>query len=402
MLDQLPAHHARVVDLTDPSLLQVRATPPDVTVKRDHLAYILFTSGSTGRPKAVQIPQRALLNFVEAMRAVLTLTADDVVLAIASLAFDIAVLELLVPLITGSRIEIVDRAVAADGTLLREHLARKHITLLQGTPATWWLLLDSGWHPSAGLKMLSGGEAMPPQLAKALSGFGATLWNAYGPTETTVYSTAQTITADTDRITIGRPLANNRCYILDKFGQPVPIGAVGELYIGGDALARGYRFQPDLTAVRFVPDPFSNIPGNRLYQSGDMGRYLPDGRLEFQGRTDFQVKIRGFRIELAEIEATLTLHDAVKQASVLDEIDANGNQRLVAYVVPETDALNSRAQVLEQTQISGWNAVYEQAFDENAEGGKRDDFLSWNSSYTGLPIPNEEMRDWLGNTIQRI
>jgi len=293
------------------------------------LAYILFTSGSTGRPKGVQIPQRALVNFLLSMAREPGLTADDVLLAVTTLSFDIAGLELLLPLIVGARVEIATREEASDAELLKQRLAGA--TVMQATPATWRMLLDAGWEGGA-IKALCGGEALPSDLAAKLLPRVGSLWNMYGPTETTVWSAARRVAHEEEgtSIAVGGAIANTSLYVLDRRLEPVPVGVPGELCIGGEGLARGYLDAPDLTAERFVPDPFAE---GRMYRTGDLVRWLPDGRIEFLGRIDFQVKVRGFRIELGEIEAALAAHPSVRQA-----VAGLRGDRLVAWVVADAEA----------------------------------------------------------------
>ena len=259
---------------------------------------------------------------------------QDALLAVTTLSFDIAALEIFLPLIVGGRVELIDRDVAADGARLAGRLDDPGITFLQATPATWRLLLEAGWQGKPTLTMLCGGEALPRALADRLLDKGAALWNLYGPTETTVWSSAWRVEAGETPISIGRPIANTRLYVLDKRLRAVPVGVIGELYIGGAGLARGYRDRPGLTAERFLPDPFGDSPGGRLYRTGDLARWRPDGTLECLGRVDHQVKIRGFRVELGEIEAALARHPAVREAVVAARPDATGEMSLAAYVVP--------------------------------------------------------------------
>ena len=305
--------------------------PPTATSQ--DLAYILYTSGSTGQPKGVEIPHRALVNFLCSMRQEPGCSAQDVMVSVTTLSFDIAGLELYVPLLVGARVEIVSRAVAMDGWKLRTLCEAVQPTIMQATPATWRMLIEAGWLGSDRLTVLCGGEALPPDLAAALLDRSAALWNMYGPTETTIWSTIERIERADQEITIGRPIANTEMYILDQFLQPVPIGVSGELHIGGHGLARGYRGRPELTKERFIPHPFSTEPLARLYRTGDLARYRPDGRIVHLGRLDHQVKIRGFRIELGEIEAVLSRHPAVRQAVVTAREDQQGLKQLAAYVV---------------------------------------------------------------------
>jgi amino acid adenylation domain-containing protein len=302
----------------------------------DHLAYVIYTSGSTGKPKGVQIPHGAVVNFLTSMQRQPGLAQADVVLAVTTISFDIAALEIYLPLITGARVDLVTREVASDGRLLSEQIAAGGATVMQATPATWRMLLAAGWGGVPGLKILCGGEALPSDLAQQLLATGAAIWNMYGPTETTIWSTVFEVGAtqlSQTSIPIGRPIANTQIYLLDSHLQPVPIGVPGELHIGGDGLARGYLNRPELTAQKFIRNPFSQEQGSRLYKTGDLARYLPDGNIDYIGRIDNQVKIRGFRIELGEIEAVLGQHPSVLQAVVIAREDVPGDKRLVAYVV---------------------------------------------------------------------
>jgi amino acid adenylation domain-containing protein len=311
------------IEANDPSPLPQANAPSD-------LAYVIYTSGSTGLPKGVGIEHRALVNFLLSMRNAPGLTANDRLLAVTTLSFDIAGLELFGPLMVGGRIVMASRDEAGDGRRLSALLASEAITIFQATPATWRLLIGSGWQGTPGLRMLCGGEALPSTLAADLLARGAELWNMYGPTETTVWSTIDRIEPGAP-ITIGRPIANTQCYVLDSRLEPVGIGMIGELYIGGDGVARGYHNRPDLTAERFVRSSLGRSA--RLYRTGDLARWRPDGRLECLGRVDHQVKVRGFRIELGEVEATMVALAQVSEAVATVTADASGEARLVAYVV---------------------------------------------------------------------
>jgi len=297
-----------------------------------NLAYVIYTSGSTGRPKGVQVTHGALTNFLQSMRQLLDVTEKDALLAVTTLSFDIAGLEMFLPLIAGARVEVVGRDVAADGARLAARLADSGATILQATPASWRLLLEAGWPGSPGLTMGCGGEALPRALADRLLDKGKALWNLYGPTETTIWSSLAKVEPGEGAVSIGRPIANTQLYVLDSRLRPAPLGVAGELYIGGAGLARGYLRRPGLTAQMFVPDPFGE-PGARLYRTGDLARWRPDGGLECLGRIDHQVKIRGYRIELGEIEAVLAKQPAVKEAVVVAREDTPGDPRLVAYIV---------------------------------------------------------------------
>jgi amino acid adenylation domain-containing protein len=293
------------------------------------LAYVIYTSGSTGRPKGVEVPHGALRNFLGSMRDEPGLSPDDVLLAVTTLSFDIAGLELFLPLCVGARVVIVSGETATNGGALAERLEASKATVMQATPATWRMVLDAGW---AGRlrQALCGGEALPPELAPVLRDRADALWNLYGPTETTIWSALARV-AD-GPITVGRPIANTRIYVLDPRGQVVPDGVSGELWIAGAGVARGYRNQPALTEERFRADPL--VPDERMYRTGDLGRWRGDGLLEHLGRLDSQVKVHGFRIELGEIEAALEGLDEIRQAVVAARGEAQ-DRRLVAYIVFE-------------------------------------------------------------------
>jgi amino acid adenylation domain-containing protein len=305
--------------------------PGRVTGK--NLAYVIYTSGSTGVPKGVEIPHEALVNFLVSMQERPGLTARDVLVAVTTFSFDIAGLEIFLPLVTGARLVLLSRDDAADGFRILHHLSANNATVLQATPSTWRMLLDAKWPGDSHLKMLCGGEALPRELADQLLAKGGELWNMYGPTETTIWSSAAQVARDDAPINIGRPIANTQLYILDPHLQPVPMGVTGELHIGGLGLARGYRNRPELTAERFVPDPFSGEPGARLYKTGDVARLRAKGQIEVLGRLDHQVKIRGFRIELGEIEARISEHPQVREVVVTAREDVPGRKQLVAYFV---------------------------------------------------------------------
>jgi amino acid adenylation domain-containing protein len=328
----LPAN----VTVFDASLcLDDTAPPPDPAggAKPRDIAYVIYTSGSTGQPKGVAVSHGALANFLLSMRALPGLWETDVLAAITTISFDIAALELYLPLIVGGRVELVTREVASDGAALALLLDACGATVLQATPASWRMLLEAGWQGRAPLRALCGGEALPRALADALLPRVKALWNMYGPTETTVWSTIEKVETGTGPVSIGRPIANTQVHILDANGLLVPIGIAGEICIGGAGVAEGYLGRPGLTAERFVADAGSGLPGARLYRTGDLGRWGADGRLEHLGRTDQQVKIRGFRIETGEVESRLAAHPAVRQAVVVAREAQPGDQRLVAYLV---------------------------------------------------------------------
>ncbi|MES1241578.1 MAG: non-ribosomal peptide synthase/polyketide synthase, partial [Acidobacteriota bacterium] len=321
LLDSLPEDSAKVPDEVHP----------------DNLAYVLFTSGSTGRPKGVQIAHRAFVNFLLSMREEPGLSERDTLLAVTTLSFDIAGLELLLPLLVGGRVALAGRDEAADAAALIRLLDTTGATVMQATPATWRMLLDAGWEGTPGLELLCGGEALPGELAVRLLPRVGSVWNLYGPTETTVWSAAGRVTSADPAaasLPIGEPVANTRLYLLDPHLEPAPVGVPGELCIGGAGLARGYRGRPELTAERFVPDPFAAEPGDRMYRTGDLAKRRADGGIDFLGRIDHQVKVRGFRIELGEIEAALAAAPGVRQVAVGTRGEG-AERQLVAYVVAD-------------------------------------------------------------------
>ena len=305
---------------------------PGVGVASGNLAYVIYTSGSTGQPKGVQVAHRSVVNLLLSAARTVGLTERDRLLAFTSISFDIAALELFLPLVTGGQLILASREVASDGTQLSKLIRSSSATIVQTTPATCRLLIEAGWQADPQLKVICGGEALNRSLADEICHRTREVWNFYGPTETTIWSTAWKVAPD-EPISIGRPLANTEVYILDSCLQPVPVGIIGELYIGGDGLARGYLNRPELTAEKFIPHPYPKEASSRLYKTGDLGRYLPDGRIEYLGRADQQVKLRGYRIELAEIELVLRSQAGVKDAVVLMREDPSGEKRLVAYVV---------------------------------------------------------------------
>ena len=304
----------------------------------ESIAYVIYTSGSTGQPKGVEIPHRAVVNFLASMVKRPGLHADDRLLAVTTLSFDIAVLELFGPLSVGAEVVLATREQAMDGAALNSLLDASRATLMQATPATWRMLVQAGWRAGSDFRALCGGEALAADLAVQLLRRCGELWNLYGPTETTVWSTCCRIEHPQQRIAVGTPIDNTTVRVLDPQRGLCPIGVPGEIWIGGAGVALGYRHRPELTAERFVADPFDETPGARLYRTGDRGRWLGDGRLEHLGRVDFQIKLRGFRIEPGEIEAHLISSGQVAQAVVVVREDVVGDARLTAYVVAAAGA----------------------------------------------------------------
>jgi amino acid adenylation domain-containing protein len=335
LLPNLTIFEARPICLDRDWILIEREpeTRPAVKLDSESVAYTIYTSGSTGKPKGVEVTHRNVVNLLCSMRETPGLSDRDRLLAVTTLSFDIAGLELFLPLITGAQVILASRETAQDPRILTKLLNESKATAMQATPATWRLLLEAGWAGCPGLRMLCGGEALPRQLADELLERGE-LWNMYGPTETTIWSAASRVEPSTGPVTIGPPIHNTCFYVLDAKQQPLPIGVSGELYIGGDGVAKGYFRNAQLTAERFVPNPFAKEPGDRLYKTGDLVRYRPEGRLEFLGRLDNQVKIRGFRIELGEIESVLARNPDIRECVVAAQEDEPGVNRLVAYCVP--------------------------------------------------------------------
>ena len=325
--------------------------PPAVARNASQLAYVIYTSGSTGKPKGVEIPHRAVVNFLTSMAREPGFDADDTMLAVTTIAFDIAALELFLPLSVGGKVVIAGADEVSDGFKLQAALADSGATAMQATPATWRLLLEAQFTAPAGFKMLCGGEALPRDLAMQLVQTGGRLWNMYGPTETTIWSSCVEITAETAEITIGAPIANTEFYVLDRHDQLAPIGVPGQLHIGGQGLARGYFKAQDLTLDKFIANPFGG-PSPRLYRAGDVARRMADGTILLSGRLDHQVKLRGFRIELGEIEAAIGRLPEIAACAVALCRSPSGAAQLVGYIVPR-----DRQAVAPQSLRSALSAV---------------------------------------------
>lgn len=320
-----------------PALSAYPTATQDSEVSGTALLYVLFTSGSTGKPKGVKISHQNMINFLLSMQQAPGIHDQDIVLAITTISFDISGLEIYLPLISGAGLVIVDTATSRDGRLLLDSIEKEHITFMQATPSTWRMLIDSGWSKKYPLKVLCGGEAFPEELVKQLLDKSAEVWNMYGPTETTVWSTLKQISSTDEPMTIGKPIYNTKIYITDEHMQLLGPGNYGEILIGGEGLSSGYLHQPQLTSEKFIPNPFSNIPNDKLYKTGDLGTFTENGEIILSGRIDQQVKIRGFRIELGEIETQLLLLKNIKQALVMAREDIPGNKRLVAYLILSAD-----------------------------------------------------------------
>src|SRR5581483_8011551 len=353
LLKSLPSTSAKVICIdSDWKCVAGESTEViETEVKPNNLAYVIYTSGSTGKPKGVQLEHRSVVNFLWSMRQEPGLSANDVLVAVTTLSFDIAGLEMYLPLLVGARVVIASAETTYDGRRLAAVLRESGATVMQATPATWRILFESGWAGDRKLKVLVGGEALSAELARKLAESCGPVWNMYGPTETTIWSSIYRVTGRDDRmVPIGRPIANTSFYVLDQSGEPVGLGSEGELYIGGEGLARGYFERDDLTGERFVADPFASHVGARMYRTGDLARVRADGNVEFLGRIDHQVKIRGFRIELGEIEAVLERHPSVLHAVVVAREDTPGDKRLVGYVVPQPAVVLTSAEVRSHLQ----------------------------------------------------
>lgn len=370
------------------------------------LAYVIYTSGSTGKPKGVQIEHRALVNLLESMREEPGITSDDVLVAVTTISFDIAGLELFLPLISGAKVVLASRETAADGNALMSLLESCNATIMQATPATWRLLLEAGWQGSKSFKVLCGGEALPRDLANELITRCGSLWNMYGPTETTIWSSVSEIASTDGPVFLGHPIANTQFYILDKNLQPSPIGVPGELHIGGDGLARGYFNRSELTAEKFIADPFSKSPEARLYKTGDLVSRTADGNIEFLGRIDHQVKVRGYRIELGEIETALAEHPSVQMAIVSAREDNPGDKRLVAYVIPNAgdgtevgELGDSNSYWEKQWDMLYGNAIAEEKDWTNVSEDPTLKVVRWTEDIVDAEA---EMREWVTPVIDRL
>jgi amino acid adenylation domain-containing protein len=308
----------------------------------EQLAYVIYTSGSTGKPKGAEVCHGGLLNVIQAIGRDLALSPKDVVLATATIAFDISNLEIYVPLSAGATIHLMEGHFAGDGPKLIDMIRITNAALVFGTPTSWRLMLEAGWTGSTNLQIITGGETLPLSLAKSLTGITRALWNHYGPTETSICATRERVLPDAELITLGWPIENVQVYVLDEQLRQVGIGETGEIYIGGAGVGRGYLRRPELTARTFVPDPFSGYPDARMYKTGDLGRMLPDGRLDFQGRADNQIKLRGFRIELEEIESAMREYRGVHASSVQVVEYGADDLRLVGYFLADGEVSSTQ------------------------------------------------------------
>ena len=339
LFDGLNSSHRSSLQLNDNSTCKTTDSLPEIAPS--DTCYVIYTSGSTGKPKGVMVPHGAVVNFLYSMKQQPGYDPQENVLAITTLSFDIAVLELYLPLLFGGTVTIADRETATDGKKLIEILERENIHLMQATPATWRMMISAGWEGKKGLKVLCGGEPMPLELVEPLLARCSELWNMYGPTETTVWSTALRIHSADSTILIGRPIGNTQIYLLDSQGEEVPVGVEGEVMIAGAGVTKGYWNRPDLTAERFADNPYFNpfedYINHRLYRTGDIAVYRMDGNIEYRRRNDKQIKLRGFRIELGEIEAAILDDQGIAQAVVIVRNDHANDPKLIAYLTKRDD-----------------------------------------------------------------
>lgn len=309
----------------------------NLNVENSQLCYVIFTSGSTGKPKGISIMHKGVTNCLTSIQNSINITSDDILLAVTSISFDIAVLELFMPLMCGATVVIADKNTALEPNALMKKIDSSCVTFMQATPSTWKMLIDADWQGDKNLKILSGGEELPPDLAQHLIGSGKELWNMYGPTETTIWSAIQHIEKlNNGKVSLGSPLANTMLYVLDDNLNPVPDSVAGELYIAGEGLAQGYFDQPELTDEKFIPDPFNQNGNGLMFKTGDMVRYSLQGELEYLGRIDLQVKVRGYRIELEEIENILRANPLIQDSAVTVLKDQNNNPQIVAFLIAQS------------------------------------------------------------------
>ncbi len=334
-----------VLNLNDTRFTINDCSDPKPTITSDDLAYIMYTSGSTGQPKGVMVNHSSLVNFLWSMRQRPGIKEKDVLMSVTPISFDIAALELFLPLITGATVVIASKDILSNPSMIGHAIKHYKITMMQATPATWQLLIDTGWQGEPGLKALCGGEALTRKLADQLLKRTGQLWNMYGPTETTVWSSVNQMHEGDEPVTIGQPIGNTQLYVLDQNLQPVPVGVIGELHIGGEGVTLGYLNLEHLTTEKFIPDFFSSKPGARMYKTGDSARYLPDYSIEILGRKDDQVKINGHRIELGEIAAVLITHTAVQEAIAIVRTKTNGDKRIVAYYVLKQNGIPGESEL---------------------------------------------------------
>lgn len=380
------------------------ANPPKISTTHD-LIYVIYTSGSTGRPKGIQVIHKSVVNFMTSMVREPGMDKNDKLLAVTTCNFDISVLELFLPLMTGACVVIASQDQVREPVLLEQLIESASPTIMQATPSLWTMLIENGWLGNRKLKVLCGGERLPIKLGKKLLDRSGSLWNMYGPTEATIWSTVKSIANESDLSCIGKPIANTTIYILDDTLKLVPKEVIGEMYIGGDGLAKGYLNRDELTKEKFVTNPFEE--GKRLYRTGDLGKWLEDGSIAFIGRNDEQVKIRGHRVELGEIESVIYGHELVQKVVLIQQQDHTGETNLIAYIVPEINSIDDNIteinKEINQEQVTGWSKVWDEAYKStHANHDQLFNTSGWNSSYTGLAIPEDEMRDFINEAVDLV
>ena len=373
---------------------------PSVGVNGSDLAYVIYTSGSTGKPKGTQIEHHSLVNFLHSMKKAPGISQEDRLLAVTTISFDIAGLEIYLPLLSGAELVMCDTDTTKDGRLLLDLIRSEKISIMQATPSTWRMILDAGWDMPLSIKVLCGGEALPKDLAHSLLAKCSSLWNMYGPTETTVWSTIKQITNYDSPISIGRPIGNTQVYILDQYQQAVRLNGTGEIYIAGDGLARAYLNKPELTHVAFVKNIFSDDPEKKMYRTGDLGKYLPDGDILCLGRADNQVKIRGHRMELGAIEDSLSDLQGIKEVVVIAREDRLGDKRLAAYIVPENSAEESKSPSWQER----WEDLYKRGIQSESDLDITEQQLdiAVAQEISGRTDIKEEVEEWLAQSVNRI
>lgn len=374
---------------------QLSMEKPSVTISRGDLIYILHTSGSTGKPKGAQITHGNIVNFLRSMAVSPGIEDSDKVLAITPISFDMAVV-LYLPLMLGGELVLADEETSKDGRLLFELIIEKRISWMIATPSTWEMILSIGWDKPLNLLAISAGEALSPKLAQQLLQRCSSLWNGYGPTETTVMVLMKKIVSHELSITLGKPLPNTQIYILDQYGNQVPPGHPGEIYIAGSNVGAGYYNQPELTRYHFISNPFSADPNTLMYRTGDLGMFDEDGDIQYLGRIDNQVKIRGHRIELGEIEHALINQSGVKDAVVMAVEDHKGDKTLVAYLVPDAD------------DASGWKDRWEDLYELGIKSEEDKPLEEQNldiaiiSQYYNSGEIEEQGAEWTNEGLKRI
>lgn len=414
LLDELPQIDATKISLDSdwPTIARESAAPVTSGVNSENLAYVIYTSGSTGQPKGISLRHTGVVNNLVDLNSSFNVGAGDKVMAISALSFDMTVYEVLGTLAAGAAIVIPEAAKQKDPEHWAELVHRHGVTVWNSAPALLEMLVDyTEAHPERHPKTLKvtilGGDWVPVTLPGRLKAMAPNVRVVVlgGATELSIHSTVyvvERVEPDWKSIPYGRPMRNQKAYILDPFLQPVPIGVPGELHLGGVGLARGYFERPQLTAEKFIPHPFE--PGQRIYKTADLARWLPDGNIELLGRIDHQVKIRGHRIELGEITAALRRHAGVQDAVVIMREDTPGNKRLAAYVVAQERGAPAAGEGGDHTQqVDQWEAIYDETYGQTPTlDDPTKNFIGWNSSYTGLPFSEAELREMIDRTVERI